>query len=185
MSKLKYYPTMFHTNPFTFNRMELWDQEGNDSMELLLNNSKAKEIGVTKMMLNVIRFSAFDRNGNEHFQNDFPNRVEFNSKGIDTEFFVNIKNTLKLPKGTYTSFRFYLAGTENSFTYNDWRKEEVNHLDYLDFEIWHGLQIDSNEEYRVRMRFDFEPFSLKNYFSSLISIFNRSKRPHAGRLINC
>ncbi len=184
MNKLKYYPTMFHTNPFTFSMIELRDKGGNDAMELVLNNSKAKEIGVAKMMLNVIRFSAFDRNGNEYFQQDIPNRLEFNSKGIDTEFFANIKSTLKLPKGTYTTFRFYLARTGNSFTYNDWRKEEIAHLDYLDFEIWYGLQIDGNEELQVTMRFDFEPFSLKSYLRSLRSVFNGTKPP-TGKLVNC
>ena len=184
MNKMTYYPTMFHTNPFTFNMIELWDRSGNNALELVLNNSKAKEIGVSKMMLNVIKFSVIDRNGNEYIQGDIPNQLEFNSKGIDTEFFVNIKNTLKLPEGTYTSIRFYVARTGNSFIYDDWRKEDIAHLDYLDFEIWNGLKIEANQELPVSMRFDFEPFSLLSYFRSLKSIFKGTK-PQTGKLVNC
>ena len=184
MNKLTYYPTMFHTNPFTFNMMELWDNSGNEAMRLVLNNSKVKEIGVYKMMLNVTKFSAFDRYGNEFVQSDIPNSVEFNSKGIDTEFFIKINSMLKLPKGTYTSFRFYLDKTGNSFKYNDGRKEDIAHLDYLDFEIWDGLKLENDEEFPVRLRFDFERFSFKKYIISLKDIFSGSK-PQEGKLINC
>ncbi|MGB5237180.1 MAG: hypothetical protein WBN59_06060 [Flavobacteriaceae bacterium] len=184
MSKITYYPTMFHTNPFTFNMMEMRDQERKDAWELLLNNSKVKEIGVLKMMLNVVKFSVFDRNGNEYIQRDIPNQLEFNSKGIDTEFFVNIENTLKLKAGTYTSVRFYLASTGNSFIYDHWGKEDIYHLEHLDFEIWNGLKLKSNAEFPVRMRFDFNSFSLTSYFRSIKNIFKRSK-PQTGRLLNC
>ena len=184
MSKITYYPTMFHTNPFTFNMIDFRDKSGDDVKELLLSNSKAKEIGVSKMMLNVIEFSVFDKSGNEYFQQDIPNRVEFNSKGIDTEFFIDIKNTLKLKKGTYTSFRFYLSGPGNQFIYDDWRKEDISHLEFIDFDINGGLRVESNREIQLRMRFDFEPFSLKSYFRSLKTVFNRSK-PQTGKLVNC
>ena len=184
MSKITYYPTMFHTNPFTFNMVEFWDKSGDNTMELLLNNSKLKEIGVSKMMLNVIEFSVFDKSGNEYFQQDIPARVEFNSKGIDTEFFVNIKNTLKLRKGAYTSFRFYLSSTGNRFIYDDLRKEDIYHLEFLDFEINNGLRIENNGELKVKMRFDFQPFSLKSYFKSLKNVFKKSES-QSDNLVNC
>ena len=78
---------MFHTNPFSFNRIELWDEGVSDAKELFLRNDQAKEIGISKMKLSVIAFAAIDQNGMEIFQRDFPNRVELNPKGIDTEFF--------------------------------------------------------------------------------------------------
>ena len=184
MNNLKYYPTMFHTNPFSFNMIELWDRPGNEAVELLLNNSKAKEIGVSKMMLNVTEFSAFDRNGIEHIQSGIPNQVEFNSKGIDTEFFIHITSMLNLPAGTYTTIRFYLNRNGNSFKYNDGRKEDIAHLDYVDFEIWNGLKIKNDQELSVRMRFDFEPFSLTAYLRSLKSIF-RGTKPNEDKLVNC
>ena len=184
MSKVKYYPTMFHTNPFTFNMTDLRDDSGDNAMELLLNNSKLKEIGVSKMMLNVIEFSVFDRNGNEYFQMDIPNRVEFNSKGIDTKFFINITNTLNLEEGTYTSLRFYLSSTGNQFVYDDWRKEDIYHLEFIDFDINGGLRTKNSGELRVKMRFEFEAFSLKSYFRSLKNVFSGSK-PQNGRLVNC
>lgn len=184
MSKITYYPTMFHTNPFTFNRFEFWDKTAGDATEILLNNTRVNEIGVSKMKLNVIEFSLFDEKGNEYFQQDIPSRVEFNSKGIDTEFFINIENTIKLGKGTYTSVRFYLSSTGNRFIYNDWRKEDIYQLEFLDFDICGGLHVKKSEELKVKMRFDFKPFSLKSYFRSLRSVFNGSK-PQTGRLVKC
>ena len=184
MGKRTYYPTMFHTNPFTFNRIEFWETSGDDAKELLLINSKVKEIGVSKMKLNVIEFSVFDNNGNEYFQQNIARSLEFSSKGIDTEFFTRINNTLKLKKGTYESFRFYLASTGNQFIYDDWRKEDIYHLEFLDFDISQGLRVESNGEVQVKMRFDFKTFSLKNYFRSLSSAFNRPKR-QTGKLVNC
>ena len=184
MSKITYYPTMFHTNPFSFNTIELWDQAGIDAKDVILKNSRAREIGVSKMKLNVIKFSVFDKNGNEYIQNDFPARVELNSRGIDTEFFIKIKNTLRLDKGTYTSFRFYLYNTGNSVVYNDLAKEHIYNLDYLDFGIKNDLLLEGDEEIQVRLRFDFATFSLKSYFKSLKSIFRKSE-PQVGKLANC
>ena len=184
MSKVKYYPTMFHTNPFTLNMTDLREDSGDKAMELLLNNSKLKEIGVSKMMLNVTEFSVFDKSGNEYFQQDIPNRVELNSKGIDTEFFINITNTINLKEGTYTMFRFYLSNPGNQFIYDDWRKDDISHLEFIDFDINGGLRIDSDGDLRVKMRFDFKPFSLTSYVRSLKNIFNGS-RPATGRLVNC
>ena len=184
MSKTTYYPTMFHTNPFTFNMLEMRGQQWNEAMDLLLNNSKVKEIGVSKMMLNVVKFSVFDRNGIEYIQEDVPNRVEFNSRGIDTEFFVSIDNKLELQAGTYTSVRFYLGSTGNSFIYDHWGKEDIYHLDYLDFEIWNGLKLETNAKLAVNMRFDFNPFSLRSYFRSVQNIFKKD-RPQTGKMINC
>ncbi len=184
MTKMRYYPTMFHTNPFSFNTIELWDRPGIDIKDVILKNNRASEIGVSKMTLNVIKFSVLDKNGNEYFQNDFPARVEFSSKGIDTEFFVKINNTLILDKGTYTSFRFYLYNTGNQVVYIDRRKEVICNLEYLDFEISHGLVIEGNEEHKVRMRFDFHPFSLLSYLRSMKGVFKKSE-PQVGKLVNC
>ena len=184
MNKITYYPTMFHTNPFSFNMIEFWDHSGKDIKDIVLKNNRAKEIGVSKMMLNVIKFSVFDKNGNEFFQNEFPERVELNSKGIDTEFFVNTKSTLALDKGTYTSFRFYLYNTGSSVVYNDRRKESVYNLEYLDFEIRNDLIAKGTGEHQVRMRFDFKPFSLMAYLKSIKSIFKKPEL-HTGKLANC
>ena len=184
MNKVPYYPTMFHTNPFSFNMIEFWDQPGNDIQDIVLENHRAREIGVSRMILNVIKFSVFDKNGNEYFQDNFPNRVELNSNGIDTEFFVNIKSTLTLDKGTYTSFRFYLYNTGNSLVYSDRRKEGIFNLDYLDFEIKDELEVKGTKEHQVRMRFNFEPFSLIGYLKSIRSIFKKPE-PHTGKLVNC
>lgn len=184
MRKMTFYPTMFHTNPFSFNRIEIWDEGVSDAKELFLRNGQAKEMGISKMKLSVIAFAAIDQNGMEIFQRDFPNRIELNPNGIDTEFFIDIKSTLRLHKGTYTAMRFYVAPTGNLLFFNNGRKETLEDLEYLDFQITDELYVDGSEELEVRMRFDFEPFSLKSFFGSLLGVFKKPK-PNTGRLVNC
>jgi len=181
---MTFYPTMFHTNPFSFNRIELWDQAGSDAKELFLRNSQAKEIGISKIELNVVKFSVLDKNGKEYNQSDFAKRVELNSKGIDTEFFINIISTLKLGKGTYTTIRFYASPSGNLLIYKNGRKEAMDHLDFLDFEITNDLLIEGTQELQVTMRFDFEPFSLKSFFRTLPGVLKKP-RPNRGGLVNC
>lgn len=180
MRKITFYPTMFHTNPFSFNMIEVWDQERSNAKELFLKNNQAKEMGVSKIELNVVKFSALHISGKEYTQNDLPNRVELNAKGIDTEFFRNIKSTLKLEKGIYTSIRFYITHSGNLLTCNNGKKEALDHLDCLDFEITNDLTIEDSEELQVTMRFDFEPFSLKSYLGSILRVLKKKKPNKVG-----
>lgn len=175
MNEIVYYPTMFHTNPFSFTGFELWESSVMKSRKLILVNKRAKELGISKMALNVSKFSVIDDNGKEHMQSGFPNTVEFNSKGIDTEFYVRNPTSLVLDPGCYTAIRFYLGNAHNSFVYNDRSRDTNAHLKYLDFEIRNGLVSKENTEYKVFMSFDFESFSIKSYLRSLKSIFRQSK----------
>ncbi len=175
MNEIVYYPTMFHTNPFSFTGLELWERTANEGRKLTLVNKRAKELGISKMKLNVSKFSVLDDQGQEHVQTGFPNKVEFNSKGIDTEFYVRNQTNLVLEPGHYTTFRFYLGKTDNLFVYNDRSRDTNRHMKYLDFEIRNGFISEEKREHRVLMQFDFEPFSLKSYFRSLKNVFRESK----------
>lgn len=166
---------MYHTNPFSFTGFELWERTDNKATKLTLVNKRAKELGISKMKLNVSKFSVLDDQGQEHVQTGFPNKVEFNSKGIDTEFYVRNRTCLILEPGHYTTFRFYLGKTDNNFVYNDRSRETNRHMKFLDFEIRNGFVSQEKQEYQVLMNFDFEPFSLKSYFRSLKSVFRESK----------
>jgi hypothetical protein len=181
MNKITYYPTMFHTNPFCFNMTEFWDTNGNQAKDLVLTNNRAIALGISEMILNIRKFSAFDENGNEHLMKDFPNRAELNPKGMHTEFFIKIKSMLNLEEGTYCTFRFYLSEAGNTFVYSDRSRETIAHKEYLDFEIKDGLQIKGDEDRQVVMRFDFEPYTLASYFRPILKLFKRPK-PFTGKI---
>ena len=93
MNKMTYYPTMFHTNPFAFNMMEFWDHSGSNAKDLILSNSQATALGISKMMLNVVRISVFNEDGHEYDLKDIPNEVEMDSMGMHKEFFIGIPVT--------------------------------------------------------------------------------------------
>ena len=181
MNKTIYYPTMWHTNPFSMNMTEFWDINVSQAKDLVLTNNRATALGVSEMILNISKFSAFDENGKEHLLKDFPNRAELNPKGMHTEFFIKIKSMLNLEEGTYSTFRFYLAESGNTFVYSDRSSETIAHKDYLDFEIKDGLRIKGDEDRQVVMRFNFEPYTLASYFRPILKLFKRP-RPFTGKL---
>lgn len=181
MSKITYYPTMFHTNPFAYNWTELMDVNETKARELILKNTQTTKLGVSEMFLSISKFSAFDLDGNEHFIKDFPKQAELNPKGMHTEFFIKIKSMLTLDEGGYTTFRFYLGNSGNSVMYNDRSSETIKDVKYLDFEIKNGLRITGDKDREVVLRFDFEPYTLASYFKPLLNLFKRPK-PFTGKL---
>lgn len=176
MSKITYYPTMFHTNPFAYNWTELMDTNETNARELILLNTQTTKLRVSEMFLSISKFSAFDLDGNEHFIKDFPKQAELNPKGMHTEFFVKIKSKLALDDGGYTTFRFYLGNSGNSVQYNDRSSETIKDVKYLDFEIKNGLRITGDKDREVVLRFDFEPYTFASYFKPLLNLFKRPKQ---------
>jgi hypothetical protein len=181
MNKMTYYPTMFHTNPFSFNMIEFWDHSGSNTKDLILINSQATELSISKMMLNVVKVSVFNEDGHEYYLKDIPNQVEMDSKGIHTEFFIGIKSVLNVDKGNYTTFRFYLANSGNSFIYSDRSIETLTEVDYIDFEIKNGLQIIRDEDQQVALRFAFQPYTFGSSLKFIQKLFKWS-RPFTGKL---
>ena len=175
MKNIKFYPTIWQTIPYTFELIDKWDNEGKQVCDMILKNKYASEKGVSEMLLNTIRFTAFDTKGREHFIVEFPERFVLNLKGLHTGLFVKSKSVLKLSEGEYTTFRFYLNKTGNFFSFKDRNKEEVNRFDYLDFDIENGLKIDGEEAPEAILRFDFVPYTLSSYFKSITQIFKKPK----------
>jgi len=174
MKNIKFYPNIWQTIPYSFELMDSWDKEGKKVHDLMLKNSYASEKGVSEMLLNTIRFTAFDTKGREHFIAEFPEQFILNLKGSHTGLFVKSKSVLQLNEGEYTTFRFYIQKTGNIFSFSDRHKEAMNRFDYLDFDIENGLKIEGNEAPEALLRFDFVPYTLSSYFKSVLQFFRRS-----------
>ena len=175
MKERTYNTPIIHTSPFAFSANEFWDASAGQAKDVLLTNGLAWEYGISRMKLTLEKVSAFDTDGNEYFLEDFPAYVELHPQGIETAFYKRLTRSLSLPDGTYTLFRFYLAEGTNRFVLADRREEALPYLEPLDFRIQNGLQIDGAKNRTVRMRFDFEPFTLSGYFRPLLRIFGKSK----------
>ncbi|MEB8345845.1 hypothetical protein OO010_07295 [Flavobacteriaceae bacterium KMM 6898] len=171
MTKVKFYPTIWQTIPYSFDVIDQWDAEGKRIKDLVLKNSIAAKQGVSEMTLNITKLSVIDKAGKEHFIEDFPSLAMLNIKGLHTGHFVRSKSALELNPGKYTSFRFYLEKAGNSFVYSDRRSEPVSQFDHLDFEIEDGLEIYGDEAREVILRFDFEPYELPEFLKKTKQLF--------------
>ena len=181
MSKTNYYPTVWQSVPFSF-ELYNWDTHGRCIKDLVLKNEVATARRVSKMQLNISRFSAFDRAGKEHFIADFPGQDSLSIKGIHAGDFLRSKGVLLLAPGFYTVLRFYLSRAGNTFTYSDRVEEPADGFEYLDFEIENGLAIEGDASPEAILRFDFVPFTASKFNSAIKNLF---KIPHvlAGKLV--
>ncbi len=175
MTKTKFYPSIWQTIPYSFDVIDQWDVEGKRTKDLVLKNNIASKQGVSEMTLNIIKLSAIGKDGKEHFIEDFPIRAKLTIKGIHTGHFLRSKSAIQLNPGEYTSFRFYLDKTDNSFVYTDRSSEPVYRFDHLDFEIEDGLEVQGDEAREVILRFDFEPYALTGILKSIQQLFKKSK----------
>lgn len=175
MTKVKFYPSIYQSIPFSFDVIEQWDAEGKRIKDLVLKNSIASKRGVSEMTLNVTKLSAIDKAGKEHFIEDFPSLANLTIKGLHTGHFLRSKSALELNPGEYVSFRFYLQKAGNSFVYSDRNSKPVSSYDHLDFEIENGLQIYGDEAREVILRFDFEPYELPVFLKKTKQLFKSLK----------
>lgn len=175
MKETKFYPTIWQTIPYSLYNTGQWDAKGRQIKDLTLNNKLATEFEVSEMNLTIIKFTAFDINGVEHFITDFSPQTKVSLKGLHTGLFIKSKSVVELPKGTYSSLRFYIEETGNSFTYCDRSSEPISGVNYLDFAIEDGLDISDFEASEIILRFDFEPYTLASYFKPVSMLFKRSK----------
>ena len=175
MKETKFYPTIWQSIPYSLYNIGQWDAEGRQIKDLTLNNKLATEFGVSEMILAPVKFTAIDKNGEEHFITDFSPQAAVNLKGLHTGLFLKSKKVLELPKGRYGSFRFYIQETGNSFTYSDRSSEPIASVNYLDFEIENGLEISDGEASEIILRFNFEPYTLASFFKPVSKLFKKSK----------
>ena len=127
------------------------------------------------MILNITQLLAIDKNGKDYFIQDFPRQHLLKIKGMYTGVFLKSKRVLELGPGEYTSFRFYLNSMGICFGYHDRSTESVFGLEYLDFEIVNGLNIDGDEAIQIILSFDFKTFTFSSYFKPTRQIFKRPK----------
>ncbi len=127
------------------------------------------------MELNITGFSALDEQGTEHVIADFKGNGAIPIRGLHKGEFLKSKSILRLAPGTYTTLRFYLGKTGNSFIFSDGRKEVVREFQYLDFEVVNGLRIRGDEAPEVILRFDFVPFSKRRTLWPFGQLFKGSR----------
>ncbi len=175
MKNLKLYPTIWQSIPYSLDTLDQWDENGKRIKDLVLTNTYASDNGVSKMNLNIEKFSALDTNGTEHFISDFKGNDGIAFEGLHTGLFVKTRSVLSLQPGSYSSFRFYLGNRGNMFTFSDRSTQSIHHVDYLEFKIENGLTLNGAEAEKAILRFDFEPYSFKSYFKSLFQFFKGDK----------
>lgn len=182
MKKEKFYANIWQVYPFSLD-MYQFDSKGRYIKDLVLNNSYATKMNVSEMNLSIIKLSAFDIDGNEHFVTDFKGKDLIKIKGLFGGDFLKSTSVLKLGSGTYNTLRFYLGKKGNNFVYSDRSEEIVTEFSFLDFNIEHGLNIKGNESPEVILRFDFTPYELINYFKFIAQFFEKS-RNFTGKLVD-
>ncbi len=172
MKNMKFYPNIWQTIPFILDLYQM-DREGRHIKDLVLKNAYADEMSVSEMNLNIIKLSALQSMGREHFIADFPGQASLHIKGMYAGVFLRSKSLLSLAPGTYTTLRFYLGKSGNSFLYSDRKEESADGLEYLDFDFANGLKIEGTESPEAILRFDFVPFKQKSIFTAIRLLFKR------------
>jgi len=184
MKTITYYPTMFHTNPFAHKWSDIYAVSEHNAKDVLLQNDMVTDKGISEMIVNITKFVAIDDKGKEHTIKDFPQGNLVNLKGTHSGLFLKTNSAPELNPGTYSTFRFYLGGSANTFIYKDRTEATVSGLEYIDFEIRNGLTINGKDKKPVIMRFDFEPFTLASFFNPIRNLFKKQK-PANRNLTEC
>ncbi|MEJ1222751.1 hypothetical protein [Sediminicola sp. 1XM1-17] len=174
MKKVKFYPTIWQTVPYSFDVLGQWETEGKQQKDLVLQSIQATKMGISEMNLNIGSISAIDKDGQEHKIENFPPRV-LQIKGLHTGHFLRSKSMLQLPAGEYTAFRFYLAKTGNSFVLSNKSVKPTSRFEFLDFQIEGGLEIRGIEIPEVILRFDFQPYDLPVVFKKIAQFASNTK----------
>lgn len=174
MGKTNVYPTIWAVAPYTYDVMS--HRATNDKVykELILKNSSVEKLGISEMDLNITKFSAIDKAGNEHHITDFPGQDSVQIKGMGSGHFLKSTNMISLAPGTYTSLRFYLGKTNNRFIYKDGVAETANEVNSLDFKMEKNLVIGEGEKTEVKLWFDFAPYQFSCHFKPLTDWFKKS-----------
>lgn len=141
--------------------------------DLVLVNRDLLEKGISEMTLSVNRFAAIDDCGLEHLISGF-NEQTLNLKGMQLGHYIKTKDILDLSPGEYATLRLYLDEYgKNNLSYSDGYTEDLEGLNYLDFEIENGLQINGKESFELILRFDLLPYTALSYFNPLRDFFKK------------
>ncbi|MBR9853462.1 MAG: hypothetical protein GYB37_02640 [Algicola sp.] len=175
MKKMNFYPTIWSTPLYVSTIMEAKYGVETCGTELILKNEAAMVLKVSEMSLNIIRFSAIDDQGSEHFIIDFPGQNPVSLKGMASGNFIRSRSVVSLPEGRYTTLRFYMAEWGNQFVYEDGVTESANAFKRLDFQIENGFTVEKDKAPEVKLWFDFAPYQWRRHFKPLSDLFMGSK----------
>ena len=173
MKKTNFYPNAWHIPPYPYNMMANGNAEDVQTKDLVLSNPTLLEKNVSEIELNLVRLSAIDNNGMEHFIQDFAGQ-ELVLKGMHTGLFIRTKSTMALAPGKYKRFRFYVQEMGNAFTFADGQTEAVYRFDHLDFEIEGSLTVRPGETPKAIFRFDLVPFATRPLLAPIWQLFRKS-----------
>lgn len=172
---MNFYPTIWSTPLYVPTIMEAKYGVETCGTELILKNEAAMVLKVSEMSLNIIRFSAIDDQGSEHFIIDFPGQNPVSLKGMASGNFIRSRSVVSLPEGRYTTLRFYMAEWGNQFVYEDGMTESANAFKRLDFQIENGFTVEKDKAPEVKLWFDFAPYQWRRHFKPLSDLFMGSK----------
>lgn len=161
MKNIKFYPSIWQMSPYSLDLAAYLEAERKRNLDLTLNNTQADQLKVAEMSLNINGFAVIDQQGNEFRIDAFKEQTRLKLKGQRSGLFIKTREGVSLPVGSYKSIRFYLKPWDNRYILNDFSAQEVFNTDYLDFEIIGGLNIQSEDPYILRLRFDLTPYSFK------------------------
>ncbi|MFC0603091.1 hypothetical protein [Winogradskyella pulchriflava] len=168
-----FYPKLWQTLPYSISLIDKIDERNITPIkDLALNSNYVFEKGISEMKLNVQSFFAIDKDGNEHKVEDFRAQT-LNLKGDYTGLYIEPKNGLKLNPGMYTHFKFYLnAEGGNKAILTDRSEVNLVNADYVDFVIENGLVVKEDKAIKIRMSFNFSPFTYPNFSKLKKDILN-------------
>jgi hypothetical protein len=177
MEKTRFNLPIWTVPPFSSNIMSNWYNGERAVKELILKNPITNELGVSEMNLNIKKFAAIDKAGNEHHILDIQGQNSVAIKGIGSGHFYYLKSSRvdSLKPGTYETLRLYVGKRNNKFIYSDGVAGKANDFDYLDFRMEKPLIIGKDGEDVIKLWFDLTPYQFSRHFRPLLDWLKRKK----------
>jgi hypothetical protein len=174
MKNISFYPTIWQPVPYSvYSAEQVKLEELKTKKNLILNNEILLEKEISEMTLSVVKLSAIDKDGTTHLISSFDKQI-LNLKGQSTRLNIQTKEELKLAAGQYSAFRLHIdKHGVNSFVCSDRTKGTIKDLEYLDFNIEDGFNVQEGESYELRLNFNFTPYTFSSYFNPLRDILKK------------
>lgn len=174
MKHTRFYPTAWQQIPYAFGNATSMEN-GEEIFEVVLKNEMVQELEVSEMVLNLSKITAIADSGEEYKVLDFSGQNGVQLKSMYSGLFLQTKQMMQLPLGTYTGLRFYLNGNGNTFSYSDGMVEQANEFEYLEFNLEKALKISSNQGV-VKLWFDLKPYKFGIKWNAFIDTFKVGKK---------
>ncbi|MEM7549324.1 MAG: hypothetical protein AAF363_06615 [Bacteroidota bacterium] len=151
-----------------------WDSEGRLVKEIVLKDSLSENNRVSKMILNTTRLTALDINHKEHKVINFLGQKSLTIHGIPSGKHLVSISISKLEPGMYQKLRFYLEPEGGIFFHTDKTQSSIIGMEFIEFNIENGLEINGHESEKFIVRFDLPPFRSFSFFSHLNRFFKKT-----------